>query len=373
MSNLTYYSHIPLYHAPGKFLDNIPGIRNFLGMAKFFGANCGIYDSSNTLTVPFKYKPTTSIPKFDPAFDLNFANVVKKRMQELEDKHNTTGKTFRLLYSGGVDSSTMFAAFVDHFGMDKTSKILEIACSPESINENPWLWDKHIRPNNFKLVSSHNHGYGWNDNVMIVMGEGADQLFGGLGAGQWCQYAVYHNIDLYHTIDTELLVNYLNWYRPGQSDATVKYCAEKLIQIGMNSPIPVTNMYLLAWWYTIAVCWDTFSKRILSQARADTLPTDILSSTLVQFFNTSDFLQWSFKYHHDNPSNYGEINNYKLECKNLIQRILDIPEYSAKSKWLSWPRVHAMRKSAYMIDENLVSYSTLNDFLKFVEPNNSFL
>ena len=141
----------------------------------------------------------------------------------------------------------------------------------------------------------------------------------------------------------------------------------------MNSPIPVTNMYLLAWWYTIAVCWDTFSKRILSQARADTLPTDILSSTLVQFFNTSDFLQWSFKYHHDNPSNYGEINNYKLECKNLIQRILDIPEYSAKSKWLSWPRVHAMRKSTYMIDENLVSYSTLNDFLKFVEPNNSFL
>jgi len=373
MPNLTYYSHIPLYHAPSEFLDKIPGIRNFLGLAKLFGPNGGIYDASNTLTIPFKYKPTTSIPRFDLDFDLNFANVIKKRMQELEEKHTTTGKTFRLLYSGGVDSTTMFAAFVDHFGMAKTSKILEISCSPESINENPWLWDRYIRPNNFKLVSSHNHAYGWNDIVMVVMGEGADQLFGGLGSGGWCQYAVYHNIDLYHTIDLDLLVTYLNWYRPGQSDATVKYCAGKLIQIGTNAPIPVTNMYLLVWWYTLAVNWDSFSKRIIAQAKVRNLPTDILSSTLVQFFNTPDFLQWSFKYHHDNPINYGEIKNYKVECKKVIHNILDIPEYAVKSKWLSWPRVHAKRKSAYIIDEDLVSYSNLDDFLKFIEPNNSFL
>jgi hypothetical protein len=96
-------------------------------------------------------------------------------------------------------------------------------------------------------------------------------------------------------------------------------------------------------------------------------------STLVQFFQTPDFQKWSLKYHYDNPKNYGEIENYKAECKKIIHNVLDIPEYAVKSKWISWPRVHAKRKAFYMIDENLVPYSNLDDFLKFVEPNNSFV
>lgn len=373
MPDITYYSHIPLLSAPPSFLNKVPGLENFLKMARFFGTNVGVYDSSGTHVIPFNYKPTTSMPAFDPDFNLTFLDVIRKRMKELEIKHNATGKNFRLLYSGGVDSTTMFAAFVDYFGMDKTKNILEISCSPESINENPWLWDSYIRPNNFKLISSHTHTRGWGDNVMVVMGEGCDQLFGGYGSGAWCHYALQNKIDIHHDIDQNLLENYLNWYKPGQPVDAVKYCADKLIQIGKNSPFPIDTMYMLVWWYTISVYWDSFSKRILGQSKIDKLPNDILETTLIQFFNTSDFQKWSFKHHYSNLRNYSELENYKLECKNVISSVLNIPEYNVKSKFLSWPRMHSMKKSSYIIDENMVAYNNLEDFLNFVNPNNSFL
>jgi hypothetical protein len=56
----------------------------------------------------------------------------------------------------------------------------------------------------------------------------------------------------------------------------------------------------------------------------------------------------------------------------MILDILNIPEYADKSKCMSWPRVHALTKSGYLIDDDYKIYYNLDDFLNFVEPNNSF-
>jgi hypothetical protein len=138
------------------------------------------------------------------------------------------------------------------------------------------------------------------------------------------------------------------------------------MKVASISPIPITNMYLLNWWYKFVLDWEAVMVRVLSQATTTQLSADCLDASLVQFFNTNNFQQWSMKFHADYPVSYGENTEYKSICKHMILEILNIPEYADKNKFMSWPRVHALTKSGVLIDSNFKIYRNSEDFLKFV-------
>jgi hypothetical protein len=361
---LLYYSNISL--------SQVPGIDNFLKFTRYFLPNVGPMDRTHTLTMPFRCADTDPIPAFDPTFSMSYKDCVMQRVQELDQIYQTTGQKFRLLYSGGIDSTGILAAFVEYYGLDTTSDILEISCSKESISENPWTWDRYIRKGNFKLVNSHDHTNGWNDNRIIIMGEINDHLFGGLGAGRWTQYCMETRTNLYAPTNIATLVQYLIWSKRDNDASSAYYCAAHLMKVVNNAPFPISNMYLLMWWYNFVLGWNGCLYRVLSQSTRE-LPKNILSTGFYQFYNTSALQQWSLNFHYDNPTQFAESETYKQECKDMILSILDIPEYRTKNKFTSFPRVHSLRPTSCLIDTDLNKYDNVEDFLKFVEPANSFV
>lgn len=360
MSNgLLYHSNIPVLYSKDTVFDSVPGIEKYKKVARYFDENSFILDRTNVITMPFRVKNSNPLPAFDQNFSMSYRDCVEDRMVELDQIHQHTGKKFRLLYSGGIDSSGIFAAFIEYYGASKTRDILEICCSKESIDENPWLWNKFIRKENFDIFSSHDHNNHWTDNRIILMGEGNDQLFGRADYNQFKS-----NRNLYSNITVDEISKYLNRSRKFQG---VEEVAEVFIKLSDAAPIPITNTALLVWWTNFNLAWNGLMYRVLGQARS--LPADTIESGLFQFYNTNNFQRWSLKYHFDNPISFADPEKFKIDCKDMIIDILDIPEYRNKGKFNSFPRVHYMKPSWKLIDTALNVYKSNEDYLKFVQPN----
>ncbi len=360
MSNeLLYHSNIPILYSKDPVFKSIPGIEMYKLLASHFDQNMFILDRTETLKFPFRVRNSNPLPKFNNHLSTSYRECAAERMKYLDQVHQRTGKKFRLLYSGGIDSSGIFASFVDYYGASKTRDVLEICCSKESIDENPWLWEKFIRKENFDIFTSHDHNHYWEENKIILMGEGNDQLY---GRADYNQFKA--NKNLYSEITIEELSKYLG--RKGQTEG-VKEVADLLIKIGNAAPIPITNTALLVWWIYFALSWNGLMYRVLGQAIS--LPKDTLETGFFQFYNTDLFQQWSLKYHYDNPESFSNPKDFKIHCKEMIVDILNIPEYRNKGKFNSFPRVHFMKPSWSLIDLDLNTYKNNESYLKFVQPN----
>lgn len=362
MSNeLLFYCNVPILYGIDPDLNRLPGIEQYKMFAKYFDINASLADRTNAIKFPFKMQ-TSTIPTFDKNFNMTYRECASLRMKELDIQQQQTGKKFRLMYSGGVDSSGIFSAFVDYYGLDKTKDLLEICCSKESIDENPWLWDKYIRKNNFDIISSHDHGTQWHDDKMIIMGEGNDQLF-----GKSVDYAYYRSIGVHTEVTTEAIKKYLDKKNPHVDNSHNSALLFGLID---TAPFAITNMFTFLWWCSFALTWDGVSNRVLSQS-SDSLPSDILHNGLIQFYITDKFQQWSMRYHYEFDPEL--IQQYRYVCKHMTIDILDIPEYVNKHKFRSFPKLHALRPTAYLIDTDLQLYRDTVDYLKFVQRDNSFI
>lgn len=366
MPKLLYFNGSQLHNS--RLIDEIPGLANFLKIQKFFQPNAGIIDRSGTLVSPLNVQISNPLPSFDYNFNLSYKDCVLSRVKELDQIHQSTGKGFRLLYSGGIDSTTILAGFVEYFGLSRTSQILEICCTPESIDENPGAWEKYISQGNFKISSALTYQHNWEE-FITIMGEGNDHLFGGLGTGPWPKFSD----DLYAPANCDILANYLAWYTNEKTLSDATYSAEQFLRIAGAAPFTIDNMYLLIWWYKFVLDWEAIQLRAVVLSSLTQLPSTFLQTNFIQFFNTENLQQWSMHFHKNNPTRFCETHLYKQACKDMILEILDIPEYANKGKFLSWPRVHSLIPSGVMIDTNLTIHTDPMDFLQFINPDNSFV
>jgi len=360
MSKLIYFNGSQLDNPT--LIENISGLVDFLKIQKYSHPNAGVKDRSNTISSPFKTQLLSPLPDFNLSFNLSYKECVLSRLADLDQLHKSTGKKFRLLYSGGIDSTTMLAGFIEYFGLEQSSKLLEISCTPDSINENPWAWDRYIATGNFKIKSALNQKDSWSDNVITIMGEGNDHLFGGLGTGTWPKFSN----NLYAPAEVDILASYLAWTKKETDLSDATYCAEQFIRVANIAPFPIDNMYLLNWWYKFVLDWEAVQVRALVLSNCTQFPENFLSTGFIQFFNTDNFQQWSMHFHKDNPDQFCENHFYKKTCKDMILEILNIPEYADKNKFMSWPRVHSLMPSGVLIDTNLTIHKDPLDFLKFV-------
>lgn len=363
MSNLIYINNFLLKN--NSSLDDIPGYINFRKISKFIQPSNSMIDRTGIIQNPFKTKILNPIPAFDALFNLSYSDCCMLRMQELDELHIATGKKFRLMYSGGVDSTGIFAAFIKYFGLEKSSDILEICCSRESIDENPWLWDRYIRKGNFKLSSSHKHTQIWNDDVIILHGEVNDQLFGGNDLAGYKR-----NKDLYTRINID---DYIGAKCGGIKTEDSIYFAEMMIAQAKHAPIPINNSYLISWWYGFSLLYHTNLIKAFSQTTFDTIPKRFINTDFNQFYGTDYFQKWTLKFHYDCPNQYAEWEHYKKPCKDFILEALDIPEYASKIKSPSFTRIHTKRATAICMDEDFNLYHDADKLRDFIESNNSFL
>jgi hypothetical protein len=365
MANLLYFNAAVLANNKDKFCTAIPELENYLKIQRYLMRGIGFIDRSNTIKNPFNVTILNPLPKFDNTFSQTYSDCIMSRVGELDKLYQKTHRKFRLLYSGGIDSTAILAGFIEYYGLHETAKILEISCTPDSIDENPWAWDRYIRKGNFDIKSSINHRNGWTDDVATIMGEGADQLFGGSAFASWNKFM--DNTNLYHPLNEDIVTNYLYWYDNKATIDEARYAAQQLIEITKIAPFPIDNMYLFVWWHKFVLDWEAVMVRVLSFSNISKFDDDFLTNNLIQFYNTENFQQWSMNFHKDYPTNFAEKEHYKRACKDFILKTLDIPEYANKNKYLSWPRVHSLIPAAVIIDDSLTLYHNPESFLNFIQ------
>jgi len=363
VNRLIHCNNILIANDPS--LDDIPGFANYRRISKFVQPGDSVIDRSGIIKNPFKTKIISPIPSFNPNFNLSYADCAMLHMEELDKLHNSSGKKFRLWYSGGIDSTGILASFIKYYGLEKASQVLEIFCSIESINENPWAWDRYIRKGKFKLIPSTSHASRWDDDVIILNGEVNDQLFGGPSLARYKK-----NKDLYARVNIE---DYIGVTCGGIKNADSIYFAEMMIEQARHAPIPVENSYQMAWWYGFSLLFHTNMVKLFTQTKFNTIPARYITTDLDHFYGTELFQQWSLKFHYDYPDQYCEWERYKQFCKNFILDALDIPEYADKIKHGSFTRIMTKRPVGIALDEDFNVIRDIELIRNFAEPNNSFL
>lgn len=362
MSSIIYLHNRGL--AEETLFDDVPGFKNYKDVSKLMGLGNSMIDRTGNIQDPFRTKIIVPVPAYDPDFKLNYHDCCMQRMIDFDEQFNRTGKKFRLMYSGGIDSSAILASFINFYGLDKAAQMIEICCSPESIDENPWLWDRYIRRGKFKLVSSHKHTSSWDSSVFKISGEVNDQLFNGDGIARYKK-----NRDLYSTKNFDDYV-YASF---DQKNAVTDFYINVLDVQLKAAPFPLENFYMYMWWRNFVSYYGTNQIKPFSQIRGSSIPMAYLENSFGQFFGSDNFQKWSMVWHRDYPESFCDYDNQKKPCKDFIMSVLDIPEFSDKMKHKSYPRIHNKRRHAAFIDDQFNIYYDWNQLRDFIEPNNSYL
>lgn len=361
MNEVIYYNTTQLRNTK---LD-IPGIDNWLSMQQLVNQQNGLVDRTDTIVFPLRTKVFTPLPNFELPFIKTYEDCAMQRMCELDEIYKSTGKSFRLFYSGGVDTTGIFAAFVGYYGIEKTSKILELCCSREAIVENPWLWERYISKYNFKLLSSHNHNYLWNDsNVISLQGETNDHLL--IARGSLSRWIIYSKGDTFKQIDKDIFYSFFQ-SQYGMSDLVISLL-EKVLN---KAPFELTTMPQIYWWLTMSLSYDAMMLQSLSGNANGHLKEVDLTNGFPLFFKTIDFEKCSAYYVQTRSKEL--MATYKYPTKDLIKKYLNIPEYDVKGKHHSFGRIQSLIKTGVLIDSSLEIKYNLTDFMDYMEPNNSFV
>jgi hypothetical protein len=220
-------------------------------------------DRTGSIIVPFKtYVPEDcKIPKFVNS-NITYEEAATNRAQEIIALSEQTDKKINLLYSGGIDSSTVLTSFIKLLGVDEAAKRLTILMSYESIVENPWMWEKFIRPN-FAVANSKSFDLTALDSTKLyVNGELNDQLF---GATAPFKVGVKLSKKLGVPMD-EMIVDeeflHTTFELLGLTPSANSKWTRALLKLMESCPVKDGSFMTLAWWYGFTCKWINVKYRV---------------------------------------------------------------------------------------------------------------
>lgn len=306
------------------------------------------------------------MPAYDPDFALSYQDCCHAKVKSMLELQDKLGVPIRIMYSGGIDSSLILSSFVDVIGVDESARRIQLLMDQESIQENPWMWERVIRKN-FTVLDSDKHGVYYNSDNILVAGEGNDQLLG-----------------------TDLYRDLVRWGGDGildqrWSEANIKlYLASKDLSAEeqnmwfdlftnqmKNTACPIDTIGDFWWWINFSCKWTSVYYRMMFYTQS---PNDVNDSYLAnyyqQFFNTQEFQLWSLKDRtHKHQGNY---ISYKFHARELVAKTIDAPEYLSKIKKPSLSNVTRFKHACDVIDSNHKFHYGIKP-LQWYNPNNSFL
>lgn len=330
---------------------------DFLGLAKSFIPTIGPIDRSGYLEHPLKVDTRYPIPEFDPNYPLDLPQTMRATMARLDSLHKSTGRPFRLMYSGGLDSTGVLAAFIEHYGAKEAARLVEICCTSDGIYENPEAWHDIIRPNGFRLLNSMDHTQQWQDDVITVTGELGSEVFSmGSFASLMAPRSVYEKL----TFESAK-------YCLGKHFAAIDDVAVQVsLDICAHAPFEIHNLYLYYWWLNFNLAWDGTINRLLGQANLSRLPKDILDTGCIAFYSSDEMQLWSMRNHYEYPDRYGSPEEYKQLVKEYAINVLKTPGYASKFKFGSLPRVHSLRPIAAFITDDMVLHQDVTALREYI-------
>jgi hypothetical protein len=332
-------------------------------ICKFFGSWVCVIDRTETYKGPFECEIKWPIPLYDSNFNLSYKDVCIRRAIELYDYAKKSNKKIRLYYSGGIDSSVILCSFIEALGLQETAKMVELAVTENSIRENPTLWDSIVRKNNFYMVSSSIASNIISKTHITLTGECNDQLF---GSDKIMGFMALLGEDVIYKKWTPDSIEKFLVFSATRRDLNPGPLVEYLRQTMEAAPFKIENNYQFWWWYNFAWKWNNVATRLLYY-----IPTKLAEQTksgfeVNQFFNSTEFQQWSMKNHCDEPDKNGLPYEYKMAAKEFVVEVTKDKGFLDKTKNPSLLRALQSQFRIHAIDSKYNLITDYKDFQKYL-------
>jgi len=348
-------------HAQGSDWDRYRSLFKLIGYGVSFVDRTGyIKTPVDTVTLP-----EFAIPVYDSNFNLSYNDCCLRRAAELADLQTSVDRPIRIMYSGGIDSSLILSSFIQSMGLSAAAQRIEVVMNYDSVQENPWMWEKIIRPN-FKIINSDLHGSFWNRDSILVGGEGNDQL---LGTDIYMDIvARYGNGILDKLCTQDLIRDY--FVQRGLTESEQDLWLGLFGQQSKQCPTPIDTIAEYWWWINFSCKWASVYHRMMFYAQDPSgIDSEYLATYYQQFFNTDYFQQWSLKDRdHKHQGNY---ITYKFHARELIADFMSAPEYLKKIKHPSLSNVTKFKYACDLIDSDY-QFQYQIDARDWYNPDNSF-
>jgi hypothetical protein len=225
----------------------------------------------------------------------DFSTVVNDTAREIIDISKVKNKPIGILYSGGLDSTCVVAAFL------RQGATITVIYSEASIKENPVFYDEVLRNNN-QVIHHLGNPYVFlrdnKDNYIFVTGEcggnimGTPRPYGHAVSYKLTEYGnVMKNANAFYHLDDELKAMYLLLYE--------------------KSPVPLKTNYDALWWtiFVLKRQWIKYRIRIWA---------GVLCEDFFNFFMTDNFQMWALT--NDVTVKCPDFNfkNWKMPMKDYI-------------------------------------------------------
>jgi hypothetical protein len=366
-----------IFYTPSVFksLVHLPDVKLWLQTLRVSGDNIGSIDRTGTTINPIRTTTLdiNKLPKFDPTFSMSFDECAINRAKEIYNQHQIKNVPIRLSWSGGIDSSTALLSFIELLGVKEASNCIEVVMTHASIMENPYIWEKIVRKENFKIVNASHFNESWNGGAIIVNGEGGDQVHGG--------DMPKHLFTLFGSDGLKMPMNEDNVYRfvkfrsnspliiaPGINHDDAIKVTDVLCRQFRNAPIPLETMNDALSMLNFSSKWASTFYRLITKANRP-LSEEFIKNYYFPFYGSLDFQQWAM--HPNGEKTKGTNESYKWKAKEYICRVSNTPELQMKHRFSSLVGIFNHVKRADFIDKELNFYKEINPE-EWYNPENTF-
>jgi len=340
--------------------------QSWLSLFDVISSNVTFIDRTANIINPIRSTLPTflAMPAYDPGFAMTYKECCQSAAQRLLALQESLDVPIRILYSGGIDSSLVLTSFINQLGQQAAERRIQIVMSVESIEENPWMWERLLRRSGFTLINGEAHAGDWDASRILVGGEFNDQLHGS---------DIYRDLVRWRgdsILDTRysqgLISEYLRSKIPAQYADTWTAILHQHMQ---KAPCPIDTVADFWWWLNFSCKWSSVYFRILSHARDTSLINDhYCQKHYFQFYGTDDFQRWSMvdRMH----KHQGSWVSYKWHAKQLVAKLCG-DEYNQKLKRGSLWRLLSYRRGADIVDDAWQFHDQIS-IADWYDPNNSF-
>lgn len=346
---------------------SLPGIAAFKKFFSIYPQSSVFIDRTHTVKTPVKAHSLFPVPALVP-FKKTYAEVCDERALQLLKRSTWLDAPIYVTWSGGIDSTTVLVALLKNASEAERARLV-VLLTEESISEYPDFYRTHIR-GKLTCDSMSLFPYLLGSDVMIVGGEGNDQVF---GSDISARLISKKGPGIIHEPYNRQVV--LDYFGAIINDPGVtELCVQLLERVCSKAPVVLTTHFDYLWWLSFAVKWQFVHTRMLAytaRRHVGGITGTYLGTKFDQFFNTDDFQLWSMS--NMDKKIKDTWNTYKWPAKDYIYDFTNDDDYRKNKQKRGSLAIALQQQHSYnFIDSNFHCYETL-DSSKWYEPDNDFV
>ncbi len=363
MTDLFYYR--PPYVTAAAY-EHLPGIKRLRHYTTIYSGSVPL-DRSGVIKVPIRTKIAFPIPAFRP-YTKTYEETCNERAQTLLRHAESKNLPIRVLYSGGIDSTTVLISLLKQATPEQKARIT-VLLSERSIMENPRFFSEHIL-GKLAIASSENFRYLIGGEALFLSGEHNDQVFGSDMIGHFMK--VIGGEHIHKKYNRDLFLKLFNTIVENIEEND--FLLNLFEDLKAHAPVPIETNYDLLWWINFTLKWHTvFFRQIAftSPRNVHRINKEYFDTYFFTFFNTEEFQLWSMN--NLDKRMKDTWNTYKWVAKELIYEYTKDAEYrDNKLKVGSLGSIVNGVPSHNFIDD---TYSIVDKLSpeEFYLPDNSFI